>query len=110
MKEFEASLDKMISGDMTLVDAIGGVQLAIQAAISKAFKTPEVLKMFAKKDSGQLRGRLASIKVLTMLIFHLLTFFLFLECLILNFIRLLLSLVNFLLMKQSRNVLKFYQL
>ena len=63
MKDFESSLDKMLRGDMTLVDAIGGVQLAIQAAISKAFHTPEVLKMFAKKDSGQLRGRLDAIKV-----------------------------------------------
>jgi hypothetical protein len=29
------------AGDMTLVDTLGGVQLAISAAISNAFKTPE---------------------------------------------------------------------
>ena len=29
------------AGDMTLVDSLGSVQLAIAAAISKAFKTPE---------------------------------------------------------------------
>jgi hypothetical protein len=31
---------------------------AIQAAISQAFKTPEVIAMFAKKQPGQLRERL----------------------------------------------------
>jgi len=36
---------------MTLVDEFGGMQLAIQAAVSEAFKTPEVIKMFAKKGS-----------------------------------------------------------
>ena len=34
---------------------------AIQAAISEAFKTPEVIKMFAKKQPGQLRQRLAEV-------------------------------------------------
>ncbi|NWI26615.1 LZIC protein, partial [Sula dactylatra] len=32
---------------------------AIQAAISQAFKTPEVIRMFAKKQPRQLRTRLA---------------------------------------------------
>lgn len=34
---------------------------AIQAAISQAFKTPEVIRMFAKKQPGQLRTRLAEV-------------------------------------------------
>ena len=34
---------------------------AIQAAISQAFKTPEVIKLFAKKQPGQLRQRLAEV-------------------------------------------------
>lgn len=34
---------------------------AIQAAISQAFKTPEVIKLFAKKEPGQLRTRLHEI-------------------------------------------------
>eukprot|EP01133_Synstelium_polycarpum_P019803 gene19803-23718_t len=63
MKEFEQSLKKLLSGDMTLVSELGSVQLAIQAAVSEAFKTPEILKMFAKKDQGQLRNRLASIQM-----------------------------------------------
>ncbi|XP_039223648.1 protein LZIC isoform X2 [Crotalus tigris] len=59
LSEFNNSLKKIISGNMTLVDELGGMQLAIQAAISQAFKTPEVIRMFAKKQPGQLRTRLA---------------------------------------------------
>ncbi|XP_016351295.1 protein LZIC-like isoform X1 [Sinocyclocheilus anshuiensis] len=59
LSEFNESLKKLISGNMTLVDELGGMQLAIQAAISQAFKTPEVIRLFAKKQPGQLRTRLA---------------------------------------------------
>eukprot|EP01112_Ceratiomyxa_fruticulosa_P021933 TRINITY_DN788_c0_g1_i1.p1 TRINITY_DN788_c0_g1~~TRINITY_DN788_c0_g1_i1.p1 ORF type:complete len:485 (-),score=142.16 TRINITY_DN788_c0_g1_i1:126-1388(-) len=62
MKEFEATLKKMMAGDMTLISELGSVQLAIRAAISQAFKTPEVIKLFAKKDQGQLRNRLANLQ------------------------------------------------
>lgn len=58
LKEFKESLQKMASGDVSLVDEINAMQLAIQAAISDAFKTPEVIRMFAKKQPGQLRERL----------------------------------------------------
>lgn len=61
LKEFKGSLDKMLEGNMSLVDQLGGIQLAIQAAISKAFQTPEVIRLFAKKQPGQLRQRLADI-------------------------------------------------
>ncbi|XP_071109192.1 protein LZIC-like isoform X1 [Haliotis cracherodii] len=61
LKEFKESLDKMVGGDLSLVDELNGMQLAIQAAISKAFKTPEVIRLFAKKQPGQLRQRLADI-------------------------------------------------
>merc|ERR1719494_1688983 len=59
MQEFEETLKKMVAGNMSLVDQLNGMQLAIQAAISEAFKTPEVIRMFAKKQPGQLRQRLA---------------------------------------------------
>ncbi|KAI5612226.1 protein LZIC [Silurus asotus] len=59
LNEFNESLKKLMSGNMTLVDELGGMQLAIQAAISQAFKTPEVIRLFAKKQPGQLRTRLA---------------------------------------------------
>ncbi|KAL4221494.1 hypothetical protein ACF0H5_019751 [Mactra antiquata] len=61
LKEFKESLDKMMGGDLSLVDELNSMQLAIQAAISEAFKTPEVIRMFAKKQPGQLRQRLAEI-------------------------------------------------
>lgn len=59
LSEFNDSLKKIMSGNMTLVDELSGMQLAIQAAISRAFKTPEVIRLFAKKQPGQLRTRLA---------------------------------------------------
>jgi len=62
LREFEATLKKMMSGDMTLVDEFGSVQLAIQAAVSEAFHTPDVIRMFAQKQPKQLRARLEQIK------------------------------------------------
>ncbi|XP_028438618.1 protein LZIC isoform X2 [Perca flavescens] len=61
LSEFNDSLKKIMTGDMTLVDELSGMQLAIQAAISQAFKTPEVIRLFAKKQPGQLRTRLAEL-------------------------------------------------
>lgn len=61
LKEFKESLDKMVGGDLSLVDDLNSMQLAIQAAISEAFKTPEVIRLFAKKQPGQLRERLSEI-------------------------------------------------
>lgn len=62
LKEFKDSLDKMTKGNVSLVDELNGMQLAIQAAISQAFKTPEVIRLFAKKQPGQLRQRLSEVK------------------------------------------------
>uniref|UniRef100_T1IJC0 Beta-catenin-interacting ICAT domain-containing protein n=1 Tax=Strigamia maritima TaxID=126957 RepID=T1IJC0_STRMM len=62
LKEFNCSLGKLMSGNFTLVDDLNAMQLAIQAAISQAFKTPEVIRMFAKKQPGQLRQRLAEVE------------------------------------------------
>ena len=62
MSEFNESLTKMKEGNLSLVNHVNGMQLAIQAAISKAFKTPEVIKMFAKKQPGQLRQKLAEVE------------------------------------------------
>ncbi len=64
LKEFSESLAKMKGGDMTLVNELNRMQLAIQAAISEAFKTPEVIRLFAKKQPGQLRQRLAEVSKL----------------------------------------------
>uniref|UniRef100_A0A131Y523 Putative myosin class ii heavy chain n=1 Tax=Ixodes ricinus TaxID=34613 RepID=A0A131Y523_IXORI len=62
LREFNQSLEKICSGDMTLVDELNNMQLTIQAAISDAFRTPEVIRMFAKKQPDQLRERLAQLQ------------------------------------------------
>ena len=62
LKEFNESLTRLQGGDMTLVNELNRMQLAIQAAISEAFKTPEVIRLFAKKQPGQLRQRLAEVR------------------------------------------------
>ncbi|EGD73186.1 LZIC protein [Salpingoeca rosetta] len=61
LKEFQESLSKLTEGNMSLVDNIGAMQLAIQAAVSEAFKTPEVIRLFAKREPGQLRERIAEL-------------------------------------------------
>mmetsp|Transcript_51916 Transcript_51916/g.127444 ORF Transcript_51916/g.127444 Transcript_51916/m.127444 type:complete len:189 (+) Transcript_51916:86-652(+) len=62
LAEFDASLKKMMSGNVGLVTELASVQLAIQGAISKAYSTPEVIRMFAKGENGQLRERLANLQ------------------------------------------------
>ncbi len=62
MREFEIFLEKSLAGDLTLIDEFGSAQLAIQAAISQAFKTPEVVRLFAQKQPDQLRLRLAQLQ------------------------------------------------
>jgi len=52
----------MMKGDVTLVDHLGSMQLAIQAAVSNAFKTPEVIAMFAKKQPALLRLKLTQLQ------------------------------------------------
>jgi len=47
---------------VVLPAASGRHAQAVQAAISDAFKTPEVIRMFAKKQPGQLRERLANLR------------------------------------------------
>lgn len=61
LREFNESLSKMISGDMTLVDQLGSMHLATQAAISAAFHTPAVIRMFARREPDLLRKRLAEV-------------------------------------------------
>lgn len=58
MEEFEQTLTKLTSGNLSLVNELGSIRLAIQAAVSQAFKTPEVIKLFAKKEPQALRERL----------------------------------------------------
>uniref|UniRef100_A0A6B2LLF5 Beta-catenin-interacting ICAT domain-containing protein n=1 Tax=Arcella intermedia TaxID=1963864 RepID=A0A6B2LLF5_9EUKA len=62
LKEVQQNLNSMLKGDMTLVSEMNAVQLAIQATISEAYKTPEVIKMFANKNTVQLRQRYANLQ------------------------------------------------
>lgn len=58
LTELNASVSKFKEGNLSLIDEVNSIQLAIQAAISEAFQTPEVIQMFAKKQHLQLRQRL----------------------------------------------------
>jgi hypothetical protein len=40
------------------------MQIAIQGAISDAFKTPEVIQMFARKEQPQLKQRFAEVRII----------------------------------------------
>ena len=59
LKEFDAQLNRMAQGDLTLVSELGSIKLALEAAVREAFKTPEVIRLFARKEPTALRGRLA---------------------------------------------------
>lgn len=61
LKEFEDNLQKLMQGDMSLVDALGSAQMAIQDAI-RCNSTPEVGKMFAKKQVGAVRTQIAALE------------------------------------------------
>lgn len=61
LREFNESLQRMISGDMTLVNELGAMQLATQAAISAAFQTPAVIRLFGKREPTGLKERLSQI-------------------------------------------------
>eukprot|EP01035_Chromulina_nebulosa_P020622 gene20622-26739_t len=63
MKEFEISLKSMTDGNLTLVDSLNSVQLAIQDAIRSSFKSPEVIKQFSKKEHSSLRTKLKEISI-----------------------------------------------
>ena len=47
---------------MTLIDELSTMKLAVRAAISEAFKTPEVIRMFAAKRPGDLRQKLVEVR------------------------------------------------
>lgn len=61
LKEFRETLLKM-NDNLSLVDSLSSMQIAIQAAVSDAFKTPEVIKMFAKRQPGDLRNKLTQVE------------------------------------------------
>ena len=62
LTEFEASLKEMTEGNMDLVSDLSRIQLAIRATVKSAFKTPEVIRLFAQKHPEKLRARLHTLK------------------------------------------------
>ena len=55
------SVNIFYKGDMTLMDNLSVMKLAVRAAISEAFKTPEVIRMFASRRPGELRQRVEEV-------------------------------------------------
>jgi hypothetical protein len=58
-QEFDGQLKRLMDGDMTLVSELGQLKLALRAAISNAFQTPEVIRSFAAREPAALRTVLA---------------------------------------------------
>ena len=61
LTEFQDSLKQMTAGSMTLQSEFDAARQAISAAISQAFQTPEVIRLFARKQPAALRRKLAEI-------------------------------------------------
>ncbi|VVC27641.1 Beta-catenin-interacting ICAT [Cinara cedri] len=57
LKEFSERLNKIIAGNMTLHDRLSIMRLATSAAITKAFQTPSIIKMFAKNEPNALKEK-----------------------------------------------------
>lgn len=53
---------KVSSGDLGTVDGLAAMRLAVRATISEAFRTPDVIRLFAEKQTGGLRQSLAEIE------------------------------------------------
>uniref|UniRef100_A0A1I7UUB7 Protein LZIC n=1 Tax=Caenorhabditis tropicalis TaxID=1561998 RepID=A0A1I7UUB7_9PELO len=58
LEEFGKIVERLQGGDVSLIDELTATKIAIRAAISKAFKTPEVMALFAGKKNGLLREKL----------------------------------------------------
>ncbi|MFH4979262.1 hypothetical protein AB6A40_005971 [Gnathostoma spinigerum] len=58
LEDLGQTLDRIQCGDMTLTDQLTATRQAIRAAISEAFKTPEIAAFFAKKQPALLRQKL----------------------------------------------------
>jgi Beta-catenin-interacting protein ICAT len=63
LKEFEELLERQKSGNVTLIDDLNQIQIAIREAVSQAFKTPEVIQLFAARQPHLLRTRLEQLDI-----------------------------------------------
>lgn len=62
LKEYLVLIRKSFITHLYIIQSLSCFFQAIQAAISQAFKTPEVIQMFAKKQPDQLREKLSQIE------------------------------------------------
>ena len=62
MKEFEQTLDRLISGDVTLVSQLDSMRNAVKAYVTGACRDPNITKMFANKSTAGLRSKLSSLE------------------------------------------------
>lgn len=62
MKEFEATLNKLVSGDVSLISQFDSYRNAVHAYIVGSCRDPGITKMFANKSTSGLRNKLASLE------------------------------------------------
>lgn len=62
LSDFQTYLSMTLKGDLTLVDEFGAAQLALQSAISSAFHTPEVIRLFAQRQPQAIRDRFNALR------------------------------------------------
>ncbi|VDK79597.1 unnamed protein product [Litomosoides sigmodontis] len=62
LKELGRTLDRIKCGDVSLTDELTATKMAIQNAISEAFKTPEIVAIFARKEPTLLRQKLIQVE------------------------------------------------
>ncbi|TMS40216.1 hypothetical protein L596_006620 [Steinernema carpocapsae] len=62
LKNLSLTLERIQSGDMTVFDQVSTTRLAIRAAVSQAFKTPEIIMLFVKKEPPILRQKLEHVE------------------------------------------------
>ncbi|KAK0393101.1 hypothetical protein QR680_000055 [Steinernema hermaphroditum] len=62
LKDLSMTLERIQSGDMSVFDQITTTRLAIRAAVSQAFKTPEIIMLFVKKEPPVLRLKLENLE------------------------------------------------
>lgn len=63
LAEFEMSLKKMSTGEISLEDGISNARAIIQAAIGSSSNSPEVSRLFSNNEIRSLRTRLVNLDV-----------------------------------------------
>ncbi|KAK5968488.1 hypothetical protein GCK32_006905 [Trichostrongylus colubriformis] len=58
LQDLSRTLEKMTGGSITVIDNLTATRMAVRAAISQAFRTPEIVALFARKQPAALRQKL----------------------------------------------------